>query len=111
VIFCFVRSGERIAADGFIVDGSAMINESSITGESIPIVKNAGDRVYSSSLIDTGVIILKQITLAKIPLMDESLLWLRKPRIKSKIQRSLETFAQYYTPAIILADHHRVYLD
>ncbi|MDO9591728.1 MAG: HAD-IC family P-type ATPase, partial [Erysipelotrichaceae bacterium] len=55
----FVRSGERIAADGIIIDGSAMINESSITGESVPIVKNTGDRVYSSTLIDTGVLNIK----------------------------------------------------
>jgi Zn2+/Cd2+-exporting ATPase len=99
----FVRSGERIAADGLIVDGNAMINESSITGESIPIVKNIGDRVYSSTLIDTGVLHIEADHIGEdstygriIALVEEA------QDKKAKIQRSLETFAQYYTPAIIL---------
>ncbi|PKM64386.1 MAG: cadmium-translocating P-type ATPase [Firmicutes bacterium HGW-Firmicutes-20] len=99
----FVRSGERIAADGIIIDGSAMINESSITGESVPIVKNTGDRVYSSTLIDTGVLNIKADHIGEdstygriIALVEEA------QDKKAKIQRSLETFAQYYTPSIIL---------
>lgn len=99
----FVKSGERIAADGLIVDGSAMINESSITGESIPIVKNIGDRVYSSTLIDTGVLHIEADHIGEdstygriIALVEEA------QDKKAKIQRSLEKFAQYYTPAIIL---------
>ncbi|PKM64653.1 MAG: copper-translocating P-type ATPase [Firmicutes bacterium HGW-Firmicutes-20] len=99
----FVRSGERIAADGIIIDGSAMINESSITGESVPIVKNTGERVYSSTLIDTGVLNVKADHIGEdstygriIALVEEA------QDKKAKIQRSLEKFAQYYTPSVIL---------
>jgi len=99
----FVRSGERIAADGLIIEGTAMINESSITGESVPIIKNAGDRVYSSTLIDTGVLNIKTDHIGEdstygriIALVEEA------QDKKAKIQRSLEKFAQYYTPSIIL---------
>jgi Zn2+/Cd2+-exporting ATPase len=98
-----VRSGERIAADGLIIEGTAMINESSITGESVPIIKNAGDRVYSSTLIDTGVLNIKTDHIGEdstygriIALVEEA------QDKKAKIQRSLEKFAQYYTPSIIL---------
>jgi Cd2+/Zn2+-exporting ATPase len=80
-----------------------MINESSITGESVPIIKNAGDRVYSSTLIDTGVLNIKTDHIGEdstygriIALVEEA------QDKKAKIQRSLEKFAQYYTPSIIL---------
>lgn len=99
----YVRSGERIAADGVIISGSAMINESSITGESVSIVKNIGDQVYGSTLIDTGVLHIKAQHIGEdstygriIALVEEA------QDKKAKLQRSLETFAQYYTPAIIL---------
>jgi len=98
-----VRSGERIAADGIIVEGSAMINESSITGESVPTVKNAKDSVFSSTLVDTGVITIEALHIGEdstygriIALVEEA------QDKKAKIQRSLELFAQYYTPGVIL---------
>ena len=98
-----VRSGERIAADGIIVEGSAMINESSITGESVPTVKNAKDSVFSSTLVDTGVITVEALHIGEdstygriIALVEEA------QDKKAKIQRSLELFAQYYTPGVIL---------
>jgi Cd2+/Zn2+-exporting ATPase len=98
-----VRSGERIAADGIIIEGSAMINEASITGESVPLVKNIGDAVYSSTLVDTGVISVEAQHIGEdstygriIALVEEA------QDKKAKIQRSLEQFAQYYTPSVIL---------
>lgn len=98
-----IRSGERIAADGLIIEGSAMINESSITGESVSIVKSIDEAVYSSTLVDTGVIFIKAQSIGEdstygriIALVEEA------QDKKAKIQRSLELFAQYYTPAVIL---------
>ncbi len=98
-----VRSGERIAVDGKIIEGSAMINESSITGESVPLVKNVSDSVYSSTLVDTGVIFVEAQHIGEdstygriIALVEEA------QDKKAKIQRSLEQFAQYYTPSVIL---------
>src|SRR3546814_20068104 len=44
-----VRSGARVPADGEIVDGSAELNESMITGESKPVVKEVGDRVVAGT--------------------------------------------------------------
>ena len=89
--------------DGVIISGSAMINESSITGESVSIVKNIGDQVYGSTLIDTGVLHIKAEHIGEdstygriIALVEEA------QDKKAKLQRSLETFAQYYTPAIII---------
>ncbi len=98
-----VRSGERIAADGIIVEGSAMINESSITGESVPIVKNAKDNVFSSSLVDTGVITVEALHIGEDSTFGRIIALVEEAQDKkAKIQRSLELFAQYYTPGVIL---------
>ncbi|MCI6988004.1 MAG: heavy metal translocating P-type ATPase [Campylobacter sp.] len=50
------RTGETIAIDGYIVDGSASINQASITGESAPADKKIGDRVISGTVVENGVI-------------------------------------------------------
>lgn len=51
-----VRSGEKIAVDGIIVSGQALIVEAAITGESVPAGKSAGDRVFSGTVLDNGYI-------------------------------------------------------
>ena len=51
-----VKKGETIPIDGKIIDGSASIDESTITGESIPVFKKENDQVYSSSILTTGYI-------------------------------------------------------
>ena len=47
-------TGQRIPADGSIEKGTATINESSITGESMPVVKNVGDTVYAGTVVLAG---------------------------------------------------------
>jgi Cu+-exporting ATPase len=49
-----VRSGERIAVDGNVVDGASAVDESMLTGESIPVAKSAGDRVLGGTLNQNG---------------------------------------------------------
>ncbi len=51
-----VRDGERIPVDGIITRGTAVVNQSSITGESIPTDKTESDRVYAGSINESGVI-------------------------------------------------------
>ncbi len=54
-----VRTGQNIQADGIIIQGEAMINQASITGESLPIIKKIDDVVYAGTLVEEGEIILK----------------------------------------------------
>ncbi|HEX2981601.1 MAG TPA: cation-translocating P-type ATPase [Anaerolineaceae bacterium] len=51
-----VRSGERIGVDGQIIQGAGSINQSAITGESIPVEKKAGDEVFAGTLNEVGAI-------------------------------------------------------
>jgi P-type Cu+ transporter len=49
-----IRSGERIPTDGIIMEGNSSLDESAITGESIPIDKTKGDEVMGATIIKNG---------------------------------------------------------
>src|SRR5690554_2846146 len=98
-----VQPGGRIPVDGEVVSGQSLINEASITGESVPVTKRRKDQVFSSTIADNGYLeILAQkvgddTTFSKIiELVEEA------QETKAKTQKFMERFASYYTPGIIL---------
>lgn len=98
-----IRSGEKVAVDGAIVSGQALIVEAAITGESVPASKSTGDRVFSGTIIDNGYIevtadrVGDDTTFAKIIEMVEE-----AQESKTTTQKFLDRFAQIYTPAIVI---------
>ena len=51
-----VRSGQRIPVDGIVVEGDATVNEAAITGESMPALRTAGDRVFAGTVLLAGML-------------------------------------------------------
>ncbi len=98
-----VRPGERIPVDGKIIEGSSFINQSAITGESMPVEKRIGDEVYTATINDAGLLKIKathvgaDTTLAKIIHLVED-----AESAKAPVQRIADKFAAYFTPAILL---------
>lgn len=98
-----IRSGEKVAVDGEIVSGNALLIEAAITGESVPASKSTGDRVYSGTIVDNGFIEVNadrvgdDTTFAKIIEMVED-----AQETKTKTQKFLDRFAQIYTPSIVI---------
>jgi Cd2+/Zn2+-exporting ATPase len=97
-----VRPGERMPADGRIIAGMSALNESAITGESLPVEKAAGDDVYAGSLNGSGVLTMRvtafpsESTLAKIVhLVEEA------QSSKAPSQQLVDRFASVYTPAVV----------
>jgi Zn2+/Cd2+-exporting ATPase len=97
-----VRPGERIPVDAEVVSGESLVNQAPITGESLPIEKRSGDRVFAGTLNGEGSLVLKvsraagDTTLAHIAhLVDEA----RASRSPS--ERFVDLFARRYTPTVI----------
>jgi Cd2+/Zn2+-exporting ATPase len=95
-----VRPGERISLDGQIIKGSTSINQAPITGESVPVEKTVGDKVFAGTINEAAEIEFKTTsevthsTLAKIVETVDSAQSARAPT-----QRFIDQFSKYYTPA------------
>ncbi|GBE93784.1 heavy metal translocating P-type ATPase [Nostoc cycadae] len=99
-----IRPGGRVALDGVVVSGNSAIDQSPITGESIPEDKAVGDTVFAGTLNQTGFLEVKvthtssDTTVAKIINLVEQAQESRAPS-----QQWVDKFAQVYTPIVILA--------
>lgn len=98
-----VGLGDRIPIDGGVVEGEAEVNQSSLTGESLPIDKKIGDQVYSSTIVVSGNLIIKaekigeETTLEKmIQLVEEA------ARHKPGIITSVKIFTSWYVILILI---------
>ena len=98
-----VRSGERISVDGLIVTGTASVNQAAITGESVPVEKQAGDSVFAGTLNEAGALEVRatqvgdETTLGQIRRMVAE-----AHKQKAPIERILDRYAKLYTPAALL---------
>ena len=98
-----VRPGERIGLDGEVVSGSSTINQAPITGESLPIEKTIGDKVFAGTINQAGSLeyavtaAASNSTLARIIHAVEQAQGARAPT-----QRFVDQFSKIYTPAVFL---------
>jgi Cd2+/Zn2+-exporting ATPase len=98
-----VKPGERIPVDGKIVSGCGSINQSMLTGESIPVEKGLGDRVYCGTINEAGSCEIEATQIAEdTKLAQIKRLILEAQAEKSPIQRVMDRFARYFIPAILL---------
>ncbi len=99
-----VRPGERFAADGTLLEGYSDVDESALTGESVPVDKKPGDPVKSGTLNGHGVVRVRverpasESTLAKLIKLVES-----AQASKSRTERFAERFEGPYTIAVLLS--------
>lgn len=98
-----VRTGARVPLDARVASGRAALNQAPITGESLPVDKQAGDLLYAGSIVADGVVEATvtasagDSTLARIALAIQSAQSQRAPT-----QRLVDQFARYYTPAVVV---------
>ncbi len=98
-----VKTGAKVPVDGTVISGEGSINEASITGESIPVVKEEGSNVYAGTILDNGTIQIvadrvgEDTTFGKIiELVEEA------QDSKSETERFIDRFSKYYTPAVLV---------
>ncbi len=97
-----VRPGERVPADGAVIDGESAVDESPITGESMPRAKSVGDQVFAGSINSAAALRVKVAksasdnTIARIVRLVEAADAARAPTA-----RFIDRFSEIYTPAIV----------
>ena len=97
-----VRPGERIPVDGDVLEGKSAVDESPITGESVPVDKTGGDEVYAGSVAEGGYLEIEataagdETTLSRVVDLVES-----AESRRTDAERLVDRFAGYYTPAVV----------
>jgi P-type Cu+ transporter len=97
-----VRPGEKIPVDGVVLEGSSSVDESMITGESIPVEKGSGDHVIGATVNGTGALVMRaervgsETMLAQIVQMVS-----HAQRTRAPIQRLADKVAGWFVPAVI----------
>lgn len=94
-----VRPGGRIPVDGFIMTGNAAVDQSSITGESIPVDKGPGDYVYAGALCTAGALEISVDTIGQETTLGHMITLVKEARsTQAPVQRVANKYAQYLTP-------------
>ena len=98
-----VRPGESIALDSVIVEGSSAIDQSSLTGESMPVSKKAGDPVFAGTINQTGGLEIRVTKLAKDSAIEKLVRMVEEAQSeKADTQRFLDRAEQFYAVGVIL---------
>lgn len=98
-----LRPGDRVPSDGSIIEGTSEIDESPVTGESVPVARQAGDKVFAGSINTNGELRVKishvatDNTIARIIHMVEE-----AQATKAPTARLIDRFSAWYTPAAML---------
>ncbi len=98
-----VKAGERIPVDGEIIAGESAIDQSPITGESVPVHKTVGDEVYTATVNGNGTLRVRVTALAEDNTLSRIIRLVEEAQsARAPSQRVVDRFAQYYTPAVAI---------
>ena len=99
-----VKPGDKVPLDGEVISGSSSINQASITGESVPVLKEVGDNVFSGTVNEDGYLEIKVTTEAKDSVISKIVTLVKRSQLnRSETETLVEKVAKYYTPAMIIA--------
>jgi len=97
-----VRPGEKIPVDGVLIEGQSSIDESMLTGESIPVEKKSGDEVIGASLNKTGFFKMRVTHMGKDTLLAQIIQLVEQAQgSKAPVQRLADKIAGIFVPAVI----------
>ena len=98
-----VRPGEKIPLDGIIIEGKSSIDESMISGEPMPVEKNAGDRVIGATVNQTGTFLMKTEKIGAETLLSQIVHMVAEAqRSRAPIQKLADTISGYFVPVVVL---------
>ncbi|MEM1514330.1 MAG: heavy metal translocating P-type ATPase [Candidatus Thermoplasmatota archaeon] len=98
-----VRSGEKIPVDGVVIEGFATVDESTITGESIPVDKKEGDEVFAGTINKNGFFKFKAKRVGKETFLYQIINLVEEAQAsKARIQKLADKITNYFVPSVIL---------
>jgi len=98
-----IKPGEKIPVDGFITKGKSNIDESMITGESIPVEKNVDDKVIGATVNGTGVFLMQTTKIGKDTLISQIIeMVAQAQRSRAPIQKLADTISGYFVPVVVI---------
>jgi len=98
-----VRPGERIPVDGKVIDGSSVVDESMITGESLPNDKRVGDEVIGATISKTGLLKIQATKVGQDTVLSQIAKLVEEAQVgKAPLQRLADRVSAYFVPAVIL---------
>ena len=99
-----VKPGDKVPLDGEVILGSSSINQASITGESVPVLKEVGDDVFSGTVNEDGYLEVKVTTAAKDSVISKIVTLVKRSQLnRSETETLVERVAKYYTPIMMIA--------
>jgi len=97
-----VRPGETIPVDGEVIDGSGAVDESMVSGESLPILKQAGDSVTGATINKNGVLRVRATRVGEETLLSQIVRMVREAQgDKAPIQRFADAVSAWFVPLVI----------
>ena len=98
-----IRPGERVPTDGLIMDGNSFVDESALTGESIPVDKTKGDEVIGATINKNGLLKVKATKVGQDTVLSQIITLVEEAKTgKAKLERMVDQVAKYFVPAIVM---------
>ena len=98
-----VKPGERIPVDGIVIEGSSLVDQSAITGESIPVAKEVGDEVIGGTINKSGLLKFKATKVGKDTVLSQIIQLVEEAKSsRVPLQRLADKISSYFVPAVII---------
>jgi Cu+-exporting ATPase len=98
-----VRPGERVPVDGVVIEGASAVDESMVTGESIPVEKTSGSRVTGGTVNGTGTLVMRAERVGSETLLARIVQMVAEAqRTRAPIQRLADQVSAWFVPAVVV---------